>query len=94
MHELRSLGEQYDRDAFSFAVVYGRRRIGKSSLINEFIDRGNKKAIRFVATRNTNIVNLEKFSRNVFSVFPGLSSIGSFPSWESAFDYIAEQAGE
>ena len=88
IHELRSLEEQYERDEFTFAVVYGRRRVGKTSLINEFIDRGNKKAIRFTATENTNIVNLRNFSKSVFEVYPELSSIVSFPTWESAFDYI------
>jgi AAA+ ATPase superfamily predicted ATPase len=92
MHELRSLEKLYDRNEFTFAVVYGRRRIGKTSLIGEFINRNNKKAIRFTAAENTDIVNLENFSQSVFSVFPRLSSIGKFPSWESAFDYIAEQA--
>jgi len=92
IRELESLQEQYDQNKFAFIVVYGRRRVGKSSIINEFIERGSKKAIRFVATEDTNMVNLEKFSRNIFSVFPNLSSIGTFPSWESAFDYIAEQA--
>ena len=92
IHELRSLEKLYERNEFAFAVVYGRRRVGKTSLINEFISRGNKKAIRFTATENTDIVNLENFSQSIFSVFPKLSSLGRFPSWESAFDYITEQA--
>ncbi|MCL2607061.1 MAG: ATP-binding protein [Methanomassiliicoccaceae archaeon] len=90
--ELRSLEKLYNRDEFTFAVVYGRRRVGKTSLISEFINRDNKKAIRFTATENTSTVNLENFSQSVFSVFPKFSSLGRFPSWESAFDYIVEQS--
>lgn len=41
--ELKSLQELYDKDGFGMSVIYGRRRIGKSTLITEFIK--NKKAI-------------------------------------------------
>ena len=92
IRELRSLEELYLRNRFAFAVIYGRRRVGKTSLIGEFISRGNKKAIRFTATENTDIVNLENFSQSVFSVYPELSSLGCFPTWESAFVYIANQS--
>ncbi|MCL2607245.1 MAG: ATP-binding protein [Methanomassiliicoccaceae archaeon] len=92
MRELRSLEELYGYNEFTFAVIYGRRRVGKTSLINEFINRGDKKAIRFTATENTDTVNLEKFSQSVFEVYPELSSVQSFPKWESAFDYITRQS--
>jgi hypothetical protein len=35
--ELKQLNEQYNSNKFEFAVIYGRRRIGKTSLIQEFI---------------------------------------------------------
>ena len=92
IHELKSLEELYSRNEFTFAVVYGRRRVGKTSLINEFINRRNKKAIRFTATEDTNLVNLENFSQSVFSVYPEMSSLGSFRSWEAALDLIVKQA--
>jgi AAA+ ATPase superfamily predicted ATPase len=93
LSELNSLERLYSSDEFTFAVVYGRRRIGKTTLINEFIRRGNKKAVSFTATEDTGIVNLENFSQRVFSVFPGYSMFEKFPSWEAAFDYIVKQAG-
>ena len=31
--ELKQLNEQYNSNKFEFAVIYGRRRIGKTSLI-------------------------------------------------------------
>ena len=34
--ELKTLEKLYLSDDFEFAVVYGRRRVGKSSLLNEF----------------------------------------------------------
>lgn len=39
--ELASLNRLYISDRFEFAVIYGRRRVGKTALINQFIsDKG------------------------------------------------------
>ena len=92
MRELNSLDELYGRDGFVAAVIYGRRRVGKTSLIGEFVRRGNKKAVRFTATENTEFANREDFSKSVFAVYPAMSALGCFPSWESAFVYIAAQS--
>ena len=45
--ELGSLKEFYDRDGIGMTVIYGRRRIGKSTLIAEFVK--DKKAIFYTA---------------------------------------------
>ncbi|MDR0309204.1 MAG: ATP-binding protein [Candidatus Methanoplasma sp.] len=72
VHELRSLEELYSQKEFAFAVVYGRRRVGKTSLINEFVSRGDKKAIMFTATETPDIINLENFSHSVYAaIHPG-----------------------
>ena len=93
MHELNSLEELYERNGFKLAVVYGRRRIGKTSLISEFIKRGDKKSIRFIATENTDIVNRGSFSEDVFEVYPDSSEFGTFATWEKALKYVAKEAG-
>ena len=35
--ELASLNRLYASDRFEFTVIYGRRRVGKTALINQFI---------------------------------------------------------
>ena len=90
--DLDSLEEEYLRDGFVFTVIYGRRRVGKTSLINEFIRRGNKKAVRFTASENVDAVNRGSFSRAVFAAYPGHSHIGTFQNWESALRYIVKEA--
>ena len=35
--ELRTLNQLYASGKFEFAVIYGRRRVGKTALISEFI---------------------------------------------------------
>ena len=45
--ELESLEREYQKDS-SFVVIYGRRRVGKTTLIKEFIK--GKLAFYFLAT--------------------------------------------
>jgi AAA+ ATPase superfamily predicted ATPase len=49
--ELEKLNEMYDSGNFSFAVIYGRRRVGKTTLIREFIK--NKNSLFFAAIEST-----------------------------------------
>jgi AAA+ ATPase superfamily predicted ATPase len=94
IRELDSLEKQYERSEFTFAVIYGRRRVGKTSLIREFIRRGEKKAIMFTATESTEAENRENFSRCIFKAFPSdpAALLGTFPSWENAFEFIVRKA--
>lgn len=40
--ELATLNGLYNSDKFEFAVIYGRRRVGKTALISHFIqDKSN-----------------------------------------------------
>ena len=48
--ELKALNNLYTSDKFEFAVIYGRRRVGKTALINEFI--GDKKSIYFIGVES------------------------------------------
>ena len=42
--ELDAMQSLYDKDGFGMMVIYGRRRIGKSTLINEFIKNKNEES--------------------------------------------------
>ena len=35
--ELTALQKRYESDHFEFVVIYGRRRVGKTALINHFL---------------------------------------------------------
>lgn len=39
--ELQALEKMYLSEQFEFVVIYGRRRVGKTALINEFIKDKN-----------------------------------------------------
>ncbi len=34
--EMHTLNQRYDRGRFECIIIYGRRRVGKTALINEF----------------------------------------------------------
>ena len=90
--ELASLKEFYDRDGIGMTVIYGRRRIGKSTLIAEFVK--DKKTIFYTATKVGKTRNLELFSRQVVDLFmPGMENI-SFGTLEAVFDFIDKNIGD
>ena len=68
--ELASLNRLYTSDKFEFAVIYGRRRVGKTALINQFIS--DKKAIYFMGVESNAKQNLENFSKNIIEFETGL----------------------
>ena len=57
--ELRTLEKEYARAGSSFVVVYGRRRVGKTELISQFIS--DKHALYYLATEEPEQQNLESF---------------------------------
>ena len=89
--ELADLNELYARDQFQLFVLYGRRRVGKTTLLNEFCK--DKDAIFYSAEQSNNKLNLEKFSSLVFS-FYSESNLEPFSSWDKALSYIDERQRE
>ena len=59
--ELEALNKLYQTNKFEFAVIYGRRRVGKTAIINEFVK--DKSAICFTGVETNENQNLENFSR-------------------------------
>lgn len=89
--ELASLKEFYEKDGIGMTVIYGRRRIGKSTLITEFIK--DKKSIFYTATKVGKNRNLELFSKQVVNLLmPGVDNI-SFNTPEAVFDFITRNIG-
>lgn len=90
--ELASLKEFYDKAGIGMTVIYGRRRIGKSTLITEFVK--DKKTIFYTATKVGKNRNLELFSKQVADLLmPGVEDI-SFNTTEAVFDFIDKNIGD
>lgn len=86
--ELAELNTMFMEDKFQLFVLYGRRRVGKTTLLNEFCS--NKESIFFSASQSNNKLNLEKFSALVFSYY-GESTLEPFSSWENALTYVNDR---
>ena len=89
--ELAALQKFYDKTGIGLTVIYGRRRIGKSTLINEFVK--GKRTIFYTATKVGKNRNLELFSKQVTDLMmPGVNGI-TFNTTEAVFDFIGANAG-
>lgn len=89
-YELKQLDSLYNSNKFEFAVIYGRRRVGKTALLNEFIK--DKNAIFFTGIETNEKQNLENFSRSIFEYEKGFSVDTSFSSFQSALEYAFKKA--
>ena len=88
--ELRDLDKMYHSDKFEFAVIYGRRRVGKTALISHFIQ--DKKAIYFMGVESNEKQNLENFSKSIFEYVEGVQSGLVFDSFQTALEYVFQLA--
>ena len=89
--ELDDLNELYSQNRFQLFVLYGRRRVGKTTLLNEFCK--NKASIFYSAEQSNTKLNLEKFSALVFSYY-GEQTLEPFASWENALTFIDNRQKE
>ena len=84
--ELDTLDKIYKSNKFEFAVIYGRRRVGKTALINQFI--GDKQAIYFMGVESNAKQNLENFSKSIMEFETGIETESSFLSFQAAIEYV------
>ena len=80
--ELETLSKQYAKNEFTFIPIYGRRRVGKTQLIEEFIR--DKRAIFFTAVnKGTYKSNMELLSKAIFEGIEG------FPIFSNFYDALS-----
>lgn len=88
--ELNALDKLYKSDKFEFIAIYGRRRVGKTALINQFI--GDKKSIFFMGVESNEKQNLENFSKSIIEFSSGIYAENSFVSFQAALEYVFKLA--
>lgn len=88
--ELVSLNKLYTSDRFEFTVIYGRRRVGKTAIISQFIR--DKKAIYFMGVESNAKQNLENFSKNILEYETGIQTENVFLSFQAALEYVFKLA--
>ena len=86
--ELEPLESEYRNDS-GFVVIYGRRRVGKTTLIKEFI-KGNN-AFYYLASKEIETLCLKRFS-DVISRTTGNTVLNRvrYDDWNTLFEVIAD----
>ena len=84
--ELKKLKKRYDNGAFECIIIYGRRRVGKTALINEFCK--DKPTVYFSALKATASKNLSALSKAIH-LFKEPDAL-SFPQYQTFDDALRE----
>jgi len=86
--ELDSLENEYRKDG-GFAVIYGRRRVGKTTLIKQFIK--DKTAFYFLATEEVEAQSMKRFAGVLSRTTKNsLLQRAAFSDWLDLFRVIAD----
>jgi len=90
--ELELLERLYRTDHAELFVLYGRRRVGKTELLQTFCT--NKPHLFFVATMASDTEQLAGFSQAIWGYTHSDVPVGfTFPSWEAAFSALSDLPG-
>ena len=88
--EMAELERRYRQAGVGFPVIYGRRRVGKTRLLQEFIK--GKRAVYFMATEQGEREQRHAFSMALREQLPETQLAGDFASWDDLFRYVTELA--
>jgi len=91
--ELGILSNLYESERAELYVLYGRRRVGKTELLNAFCQ--DKPHIFFIATLSTDAEQLATFSQQIWAFTHSETSANfSFPTWDAAFKALVDLPGK
>lgn len=89
--ELETLENEYNKENAAFVVVYGRRRIGKTTLIRHFCE--GKRSLYFLATEESDNENRNAFKDLLAEAFDNeLLRSASVDNWVPLFKVISDEA--
>ena len=88
--ELGALERLYRKSGFQMVVLYGRRRVGKTTLLDKFSE--GKPTLYFTAQVQSATMNLRSFSQTAYRFFDLPATTGAFESWSDAFAFVASRA--
>lgn len=88
--ELAELEGKYASKQFELVALYGRRRIGKTQLLEEFVKE--KQTVYFTADQFGPAINLANLSQAIKDLTEPANSVGPFTDFQAAFEAVAELA--
>ncbi len=91
--EMRTLEREYAKKEASLVIVYGRRRVGKTTLLNEFAK--DKKTIYFLATQESESINRDLFREKAAEFTQNEVLMNAVVDrWDTIFKAIVSAGGQ
>jgi AAA+ ATPase superfamily predicted ATPase len=103
--ELQALEHFYNTPEAGLMILFGRRRVGKTSLLTHFIE--NQRLVHnqevtggfyWMATTHNEAYQLRDFSQALIRFDPRFRTVPSpdftFPDWEAAFNHLADAVSQ
>ncbi|WP_137290852.1 ATP-binding protein [Natronorubrum halophilum] len=89
-NELSRLRGCYESDDAEMIVIFGRRRLGKTQLVQHSLS-GRDDAVIYQATETTSQIQLDEFVDVAADTFSGITEIKQ--NWESLLGYLGDRDG-
>ncbi|MFQ3477009.1 ATP-binding protein [Halonotius sp. F2-221B] len=86
--ELARLNTCYNSSDAELAVIYGRRRLGKTELVKQSL-RGRDDTVVYQARQKTKALQLDQFVSVAAETYPGINRMQR--DWEPVLSFLAEQ---
>ncbi len=91
--ELKALEERWASRGAQLFIIYGKRRVGKTELIKQFIK--GKNAVYFLASQSTEKEQLEGLGRAIGGQFGDAALVrNGFARWLDVFEYLKKNIKE
>ncbi|MFH1148214.1 MAG: ATP-binding protein [Pseudomonadota bacterium] len=88
--ELRQLNQWYAESTFTFIPIYGRRRVGKTRLVQEFIK--DKPAIFYLSDALAEGLQLKTLGQVIGTAFSdNILRENGFRDWNQLFEYLGDK---
>ena len=90
--ELKRINDLWGKEGAQFLILYGRRRVGKTALLIEWIRRTGNRALYWVASPTSLAAQLRAFSQSLYNFsHPGNEAPEqfTFATWKQAFEEVA-----
>ena len=88
--ELITLENEYAKSSASFVIIYGRRRVGKTALINEFLSHHKGCNLYFLATQEAEAQNRKAFRDQAANLIGNELLKSADADWLTIFKLFSE----
>lgn len=88
--EFELLDRLYNSNKFELLIMYGRRRVGKTTLLSQYCK--DKNNIFFIGEEVNEKLLLDKFSKEIASSLGYENIPMKFDGWEEAFTFLVEES--